>query len=448
MSPHSQLPTPNSSDDVRTDFVAFWLERGARLQPSSSLIPHNDPTVLLTTAGMQQFVPYFLGRQRSPHSRYVSVQKCCRTSDIDEVGDRSHLTFFEMLGNFCIGHYFKAEVIPWALEFATSTLGLDQQRLWITIHDSDDEAHADWLEAGIPQERIKRFGDEHNWWGPPGRSGPCGPNSELYYEQGRGFGCGFPEDPPDCDCGRLEFWNLVFMQYNQDEHGVRTLLPKKNVDTGMGIERAAVVAFGLESIYDTDLFQPIIRAAERIAHVTYGREWETDYALRVLADHARAMTFLVLDGVIPGNGGREYVLRRVVRRAIRYGRRLGVQRPFVADLVDAVVERMRPHYPDLERESRRIKDILTTEEELFARTLQAGSAQIQRLVAEARGRGDQRISGERAFDLYQTFGFPVELTEEILREEGLELDRDGYESALEQERERARAASRFAASVQ
>ena len=240
-----------SSDEIRAAFIQFWRERGGHLQPSSSLIPHNDPTVLLTTAGMQQFVPYFLGRERPPHTRYVSVQKCFRTSDIDEVGDRSHLTFFEMLGNFSMGDYFKAEVIPWALEFSTRHMGLEQDRLWITIHDMDDEANEIWLKAGIPQDRIKRFGDEHNWWGPPGKTGPCGPNSELYYEQGRGFGCGFPEDPPECDCGRLEFWNLVFMQFNQDENGVRTLLPKKNVDTGMGIERAAVVTFGLESIYDT-----------------------------------------------------------------------------------------------------------------------------------------------------------------------------------------------------
>ena len=432
-----------TSDDIRAEFIEFWQARGSQLQSSSSLIPHNDPTVLLTTAGMQQFVPYFLGRERPPHTRYVSVQKCFRTSDIEEVGDRSHLTFFEMLGNFSLGDYFKAEVIPWALEFSTRHMGLEQERLWITIHDSDDEANELWLKAGIPQERIKRFGDEHNWWGPPGKTGPCGPNSELYYEQGRGFGCGFPEDPPDCDCGRLEFWNLVFMQYNQDEHGVRTLLPQKNVDTGMGIERAAVVAFGLESIYDTDLFQPIIRAAERIAKVKYGSDWDADYALRVLADHARATTFLVLDGVIPGNGGREYVLRRIARRAIRYGRRLGIERSFLADLVDAVVERMGPHYPELQTEARRIKHVLGDEEELFDRTLQAGSAQIERLMSEARVRGDHRISGERAFDLYQTYGFPVELTEEMLREQGLELDREGYEAALEVERERARARSRF-----
>jgi alanyl-tRNA synthetase len=428
-----------SSDQIRADFIAFWLEMGSHLQLSSSLIPYNDPTVLLTTAGMQQFVPYFLGKERPPHTRYVSVQKCFRTSDIDEVGDRSHLTFFEMLGNFSIGDYFKKEVIPWALEFSTRHLGLDQERLWITIHETDDEANEIWLKAGIPQERIKRFGDEHNWWGPPGKSGPCGPNSELYYEQGPGFGCGFPEDPPDCDCGRLEFWNLVFMQYNQDENGVRTLLPKKNVDTGMGLERATVVANGLQSIYDTDLFQPIIAAAERIAGVTYGGgDSDVDYALRVLADHARGMTFLVLDGVVPGTGGREYVLRRIVRRAINYGQRLNINRPFLGDLVDAVVERMGQAYPDLVSNAARIKGVIASEEELFSRTLKAGTAQLERMIAEG-----AQISGRQVFDLYQTYGFPVELTEEILRAANMSFDRAEYEAALAEERERARGATQF-----
>jgi alanyl-tRNA synthetase len=446
-----------SSDEIRAAFIEFWRAKGSHLQPSSSLIPYNDPTVLLTTAGMQQFVPFFLGKERSPYARYVSVQKCFRTSDIDEVGDRSHLTFFEMLGNFSVGDYFKNQVIPWSLEFSTQYLGLEQDRVWITIHETDEEAEQIWLEAGIPQHRIKRFGDAENWWGPPGSSGPCGPNSELYYAQGSGFGCGFPGDPPDCDCGRLEFWNLVFMQFNQDEHRVRTPLPRKNVDTGMGIERATVVTLGLKSIYDTDLFQPIVAAASKIAGVAYGIDWDVDYALRVLADHARAMTFLVLDGVVPGTGGRDYVLRRVVRRAVRYGRRLGIDRPFVAQLVDAVVERMGAHYPDLERESRRIRDVLAAEEELFARTLQSGSTHLERLISEARRASTELdhahthptpteapiVSGQAAFDLYQTYGFPVELTEEILREQGIELDRQGYEEALGAERERARAAARF-----
>ena len=251
-----------SSDEIRRAFVAFWQARDSRLVPSSSLIPDNDPTVLLTTAGMQQFVPFFLGTKQPEHRRLVSVQKCFRTSDIDEVGDRSHLTFFEMLGNFSIGDYFKEAVIPWSLEFSTQQLGLEKDRIWITIHETDDEAEGIWRQAGIPAQRIFRFGDEHNWWGPPGKTGPCGPNTELYYEQGPGFGCGFPEDPPNCDCGRLEYWNLVLMQFVQDENKERRPLPQPNVDTGMGMERASVVVNGLSSIYDTDLFQPIIAAIE------------------------------------------------------------------------------------------------------------------------------------------------------------------------------------------
>jgi alanyl-tRNA synthetase len=430
--------SPPSSDAIRAAFIDFWQSKGSHLQPSSSLIPHNDPTVLLTTAGMQQFVPYFLGKERSPYPRYVSVQKCFRTSDIDEVGDRSHLTFFEMLGNFSVGDYFKKEVIPWALEFATTVMGLEQDRIWITIHETDDEANRIWLAAGVPQDRIKRFGDRDNWWGPPGKSGPCGPNSELYYAQ-PGYACGFPGDPDGCDCGRLEFWNLVFMQYNQDEQGARTLLPQPNVDTGMGMERATVVTQGLESLYDTDLFRPVIEDAESIAGVTYGTNHDIDYALRVLADHARAMTFLVLDGVVPGQGDRDYVLRRIVRRAIRYGRQLGIERAFLGELVDAVVQRMGEHYADLVRESARIKQVLAAEEELFSRTLQAGSVQVDRLIAEAGA--SSKVGGRDVFDLYQTYGFPPELTDEILREAGLTFDRAEFDAALEAERQRARQAA-------
>ncbi len=434
---------PRSSDELRAAFVKFWQDKSSHLQPSSSLIPYNDPTVLLTTAGMQQFVPFFLGRETAPHKRYVSVQKCFRTSDIDEVGDRSHLTFFEMLGNFSIGDYFKEEVIPWSLEFSTQHLGLEQDKIWITIHETDDEAEQIWLRTGIPQERIKRLGDEDNWWGPPGKTGPCGPNTELYYWQGAGFGCGYPGDPPGCDCGRLEYWNLVFMQFFQDENGVRTPLPKKNVDTGMGLERAAVVTFGLHTIYDTDLFQPIQQAAARIADARYGKDEATDYALRVLTDHARGMTFLVLDGVVPGTGGREYVLRRLIRRAIIFGRRLGIDRPFLPELADAVIQRMAEHHPQLNTDQGRIKQVLANEEELFGRTLQSGSARLAQIVSDAHAASSSVIPGHLVFDLYQTYGFPLELSEEMLREQGITFERTEYDAALEEERQRARSAARF-----
>jgi alanyl-tRNA synthetase len=434
---------PRSSDEIRSAFVRFWEERGHHKVSSASLIPHNDPTVLLTTAGMQQFVPYFLGKQRPPHPRLVSVQKCFRTSDIDEVGDPRHLTFFEMMGNFSVGDYFKAEVIPWALEFVTRHLDLPRERLWITVHETDDEAERIWLAQGMPADRIKRLGDEHNWWGPPGKSGPCGPDSEIYFEQGPGYGCGFPEDPPDCDCGRLEFWNLVFMQYFQDEQGVRTALPRKNVDTGIGIERTSALVQKSRSVYETDLFLPIIEAGAGIAGVRCGQDPEVDRALRVLADHGRGMTFLVADGVVPGTGERDYVLRKIIRRAIRFGRRLGIEEPFLGRIVNAVIDRMADHYSDLRREQARIRQVVENEEELFNRTLRAGTAQLERIVADTRARGLTQVPGEEVFNLYQTFGFPKELTEEALHEIGLSFDQAGYDSAFQQERERARAGTAF-----
>ncbi|MBI2756598.1 MAG: alanine--tRNA ligase [Chloroflexi bacterium] len=435
---------PLTSDQIRAAFLEFWKERGSQVIPSSSLIPHNDPTVLLTTAGMQQFVPYFLGQQAPPSPRMTSVQKCFRTVDIDEVGDPRHLTFFEMMGNFSVGEYFKAEVIPWAYELVTQKLAFPAERLWITVHETDDEAEAIWLLVGVPPGRIVRLGDEHNWWGPPGKTGPCGPDSEIYFQQDPGHGCGFPEDPPDCDCGRLEFWNLVFMQYFQDERGVRTPLPRKNVDTGIGLERTTALAQGTPSVYETDLFLPIMQAAAEIAGTRYGADPTTDFALRVLGDHGRGLTFLVADGVVPGTGGREYVLRRIMRRAIRYGRMLGITRPFLGGLVDTVGERMGEHYPVLRTDRARIRQIVDQEEELFTRTLRAGLTQIERLVAETRARGTSQVAGERVFDLYQTHGFPPELTEEVLHEQGLHFAWDEYRVALDQERRRAQAASAFA----
>ena len=432
-----------SSDDIRAAFVRFWEERGHHNRRSSSLIPHNDPTVLLTTAGMQQFVPFFLGKQQPPHLRFVSVQKCFRTSDIDEVGDPRHLTFFEMMGNFSVGDYFKAEVIPWALEFVTRRLDLPREHLWITVHETDDEAEQIWLAQGIPPDRIKRLGDEHNWWGPPGKSGPCGPDSEIYYEQGSGYGCGFPEDPPNCDCGRLEFWNLVFMEFFQDEQGVRTPLPRKNVDTGIGIERTSALVQGTRSVYETDLFMPIMEAGAGIAGVQYGNDPEIDRSLRVLADHGRGMTFLVADGVVPGTGARDYVLRKIIRRAIRFGQRLGIEGPFLGRIVNAVIDRMAVHYPELRQEEARIRQVVENEEELFNRTLRAGTAQLERIIAEARARGVTHVPGERVFDLYQTFGFPPELSEEALREEGLSFDRAKFDKVFQQEQERARAGTKF-----
>ncbi len=434
---------PTSSDAIRAAFVKYWQDRDSLLRPSSSLVPSDDPTVLLTTAGMQQFVPFFLGKKRPPARRLTSVQKCFRTVDIDEVGDPSHLTFFEMLGNFSVNDYFKKEVIPWALDFLAKDMAIPRERLWVTVHLTDDVAETIWLQAGIPKERITRLGDEHNWWGPPGKSGPCGPDSEIYYQQDPGHGCGFPEDPPGCDCGRLEVWNLVFMEYFQDEQGVRTKLPRPNVDTGMGLERLTAVLNGLPSVYETDLFMPIIQAGASIAGVAYGNDPKIDYALRVLADHGRGMTFLIADGVVPGTGGREYVLRRIMRRAVRFGRRLGIEEPLLGRIADAVIERMSPHYPELANKQTGIRQVVENEEELFGRTLRSGTAQLERLIDEARARAERELPGERVFDLYQTFGFPPELTEEALREQGMSLDWAGYHAALEQERTQGQRVSKF-----
>src|SRR5918998_4438802 len=339
-------PQPRTSDDVRRAFLDFFAERGHVEQPSSSLVPYNDPSVLLTTAGMQQMIPYMLGREQPPAIRMTSVQKCFRTVDIDEVGNPRNLTFFEMLGNFSIGDYFKELAIPWAWEFVIEWLQLPPERVHVTIHPTDDEARQIWLEIGFPAERITEL--EDNWWGPPGAEGPCGPDSELYYDQGPEVGCGEAGCAPGCDCDRyLEFWNLVFMQFYQDRSGHRTPLPKTNIDTGSGLERVTAIIQNVRTVYETDLFLPVIEKVEEIAGKRFGTDSEIDYALRVIADHGRGMTFLAADGVTPGNEGRGYVMRRIIRRAVRYGRTLGVDRPFLEQIVERVIDRMHPWHPDL-----------------------------------------------------------------------------------------------------
>ncbi|HEY8476627.1 MAG TPA: alanine--tRNA ligase, partial [Chloroflexota bacterium] len=434
---------PVTSEEIRRAWLDFFKGKGHLEMPSSSLVPHDDPTVLLTTAGMQQMIPFMLGREQPPRRRLVSIQKCFRTTDIDSVGNLRNLTFFEMLGNFSIGDYFKAEAIAWAWEFVLDWLKLPADRLWITVHPTDDEAVDLWLRTGVPRERIVPL--EENWWGPPGLSGPCGPDSELYLDRGEALGCGRPDCKPGCDCERfLEFWNLVFMQYYQDEHGHRTPLAQKNIDTGAGLERLSAIMQECRSVYETDLFRPIVAGVERLTGLTYGASPEQDFGLRVLADHGRGMTFLVGDGVVPSNEGRGYVLRRIVRRAVRYGRLLGLDRPFLTHIVDLVIDRMGKVYPSLIADRERIRQTVATEEERFAATLQAGLALLERWTAEARDRGERSLSGELVFKLYDTYGFPKELTAEILRERGLTFDEDEYRRAMEEQRARSRAAGRFA----
>lgn len=432
------------SGEIRRAFIEFFAERGHVQVPSSSLIP-SDPTVLLTTAGMQQMVPYFLGLERPPHTRLTSIQKCFRTVDIDEVGDESHLTFFEMLGNFSIGDYFKAEAISWAWEFLTKWLAIPGERWYPTVHPDDAFSYQYWRYViGVPSERITKL--EDNWWGPVGVTGPNGPDSEIHYDRGEHYGCGLPTCRPDCDCGRfLETWNLVFMEFYKEADGTQRPLPRKNIDTGMGLERIALILQGVNSVFETDLFYPILNEAATIAGVRYKENERVDRSLRVIADHARAVTFLIADGVFPSNEGRGYVLRRVLRRAVRHGRLLGIERSFLGQLADIVIELFAPYYPNLLEQRERIQHVVQREENRFQRTLTAGLNRFEAFIEELAQSNQRVIPGEEAFRLYDTFGFPLELTQELARERGLMVDQEGFQRALERQRALSRVSvGRFA----
>ncbi|MDH5696630.1 MAG: alanine--tRNA ligase, partial [Dehalococcoidia bacterium] len=435
-----------TGDEIRAAFLSFFEEKGHKIIPSSSLIPRGDPTLLLTTAGMVQFKPYFLGEASPPSPRLASCQKSFRTTDIEVVGDPSHLTFFEMLGNFSIGDYFKQEAISWAWEFVTQRLGLPPQRLWATIFLDDDEAFRYWQEAGVAEERIWRFGEEDNFWGPAGDSGPCGPCSEVHYDFGEEFGCGKPSCGPNCDCGRFsEIWNLVFTQYNQDKEGHRTPLPKTNIDTGLGLERTAAVMQGKTSVYETDLFAPLIECISQLAGKKYGSDEALDNAMRVIAEHSRGIAFLIADGVIPGNEGRGYVLRRVLRRTSLFGRRLGLDKPFLAETAKVTIEQMGHIYPEIVQRRDFIIEVIGLEEARFGETLSTGLELLDGVMEEAASKRRKKISGVQAFKLYDTYGFPVELTTEIATDRGFSVDLDGFEGEMEKQRERARAAHPFEA---
>ena len=434
-----------SGDEIRSRYLRFFEENGHTPVSSSSLIPRNDPTVLLTTAGMQQMIPYFLGQEVPPSYLLTSVQKCFRTTDIDSVGDASHLTFFEMLGNFSVGRYFKREAIGFAWKLLTEVYRLPADRLHPTVHPDDDEAPALWTEiTGIPDNGITRLSD--NWWGPPGASGPCGPDSEIYYDRGAELSCGQPDCAPGCDrCARyLEIWNLVFMQFYQDAEGHRTPLKQRNIDTGMGLERLAMVLQGKESVFDTDLFRPIIDTFAKLAGTTYGHDAGHDRSLRVIADHARALVFLAADGVQPDNTGRGHIFRRVLRRAVRHGKLLGLDHPFLAHAAESVIELMSGHYQELANRRQDIITVIAIEEQKFSQTLTVGLQLLTRELDELAQRGDQELSGQVAFKLYDTHGFPVELTEEVARERGFTIDRAGFEDAMQRQQEQARSLDAFA----
>jgi alanyl-tRNA synthetase len=432
--------------ELRKLFLDYFVEQGHLLVPSSSLVPFKDPSVLLTTAGMQQFKPYFLGLAEPPSTRMVSVQKCFRTSDIDKVGlTARHCTFFEMLGNFSIGDYFKADAVRFAWEFSVDYLELEPGLIWISYFegdeaiDADEEAVALWTSLGVPRERMVGLPRSANFWGPVGKTGPCGPCSELYYDRGREHGCDDPGCRPGCDCDRfVEFWNLVFTGYNMDEKGQLTALPARSIDTGMGLERVAALKQRVPSVFLTDAFRPLVELGEELSGKPCGNDRGTDIALRVLADHSRAIAFLVADGVNPGNEGRGYVLRRIIRRAARFSRSVEVKPPFLRLFVERVVDMMGAAYPELRERRQSILRVAQSEEERFNRTLDQGLGLVEEAIVKARSEGTNVFPGSTAFVLHDTYGFPVEVTREILEERGFTLDNGGFETAMEGQRKRAR----------
>ncbi len=436
--------TELTGDEIRSKYLSYFEEKGHQVIASSSLIPHGDPTLLLTTAGMVQLKPYFMGLAKPPHSRLTSCQKCFRTTDIESVGDATHLTFFEMLGNFSVGDYFKAGAIDFAWEFITIRLGIHEERLWITVYLDDDEAIQLWRDKGVPSERIVRLGHEDNFWGPAGDSGPCGPCSEIHYDFGEAAGCGKADCNPSCKCGRFcEIWNLVFMQYNQDRQGERAALPKPNIDTGMGLERITAIMQGENTVYKTDIFQPLLKRAAELTGKIYGQNEEDDRSMRVVSEHGRAVSFLIADGVLPSNEGRGYVLRRLLRRGVLFGRRLGLDKPFLVKMAAAAISQKGGTYPELLKRRDFILDVVRNEEDKFAGTLSTGLELLEEIMRRDESKLRMRITGESAFKLYDTFGFPVEITREIATSRGFDVDLEGFEKEMGKQRERARSANKF-----
>jgi len=432
-----------TGDELRKKYLIFFEQKGHMVIPSSSLIPHGDPTLLLTSAGMVQFKPYFTGEAVPPSPRLTSCQKCFRTTDIGSVGNFKHLTFFEMLGNFSIGDYFKKEAIAWAWEFVLEWLKIPKEKLWITIFLDDDESFRYWRDIDVSAERIMRCGERDNFWGPAGETGPCGPCSEIHYDFGEQYSCG-PDCSPSCGCGRfLEIWNLVFTEYYQDAQKKRTPLPRKNIDTGMGLERTATVIQGKRSFYDTDLFVPIVQKVSQLTGRKYGENEKADRAIRIVAEHGRAVTFLIADGVVPSNEGRGYVLRRILRRAALFGRTLGLDKPFLGEVAKEVVAGMGHVYPELVTRRDPVLKVIGTEEARFGETLSTGLNLLNQIMGQAKAKADKKISGEEIFKLYDTYGFPAELTAEMAADSDLSIDLDGFEAEMERQRERARAAHKF-----
>ena len=426
-------------NELRKMFLDFFESKGHLIMNSFSLVPHNDNSLLLINAGMAPLKPYFTGQEIPPRRRVATCQKCIRTGDIENVGKTArHGTFFEMLGNFSFGDYFKKEAIAWSWEFLTETVGLDPDRLYPSVYLDDDEAFDIWRDdVGIAPERIFRFGKEDNFW--EHGAGPCGPCSEIYYDRGEKYGCGKPDCTVGCDCDRyIEVWNNVFTQFENDGHNNYTTLQNKNIDTGMGLERLAVVVQEVDSIFDVDTIRSLRDKVCEMAGKTYHTDYEDDVSIRLITDHIRSATFMISDGITPSNEGRGYVLRRIIRRAARHGRLLGIEGKFLAELSKTVIEGSKDGYPELFEKRELIFKVLTQEENSFNKTIDQGLKILDELEAKMVSEGSKELSGEDAFKLYDTYGFPLDLTREILEEKGFSIDEDGFKALMEEQRVKAR----------
>ena len=430
-----------SLNDLREKYLAFFESKGHLRLPSYSLIPNNDKSLLLINSGMAPMKKFFTGEEQPPRNRVCTCQKCIRTPDLERVGHTArHGTYFEMLGNFSFGDYFKDEAIPWAWEFLTETLEIPADLLWPSVYEHDDEAYALWRDKiGVPEEHIVKLGKADNFW--EHGSGPCGPCSEIYFDRGLKWGCGSPDCKPGCDCDRfMEIWNNVFSQFNNDGKGNYTELAQKNIDTGMGLERLACVMQGVGNLFEVDTVRALLDRVCEISGKTYGAEWATDVSIRVITDHVRSATFMISDGVIPSNEGRGYVLRRIIRRACRHGKLLGINGMFLRGLCEIVIAQNQDAYPELKTKYDYVLKVMTLEEERFNATIDAGLGILSGIVADAKEKGEKVISGADAFKLYDTFGFPVDLTREIAEEAGLTIDEDAFKALMDEQKQRARAA--------
>jgi alanyl-tRNA synthetase len=437
-----------TGNDIRKRFLDYFEKHGHRVVRSSSLVPHDDPTLLFTNAGMVQFKRTFMGEENRDYLRAVTSQKCVRAggkhNDLENVGYTArHHTFFEMLGNFSFGDYFKEKAIEFAWDLLTNGYGLPADRLWTSVYLDDDEAYDLWnRRIGVPAERMVRLGKKDNFWA-MGDTGPCGPCSEIHLDRGQAFGCGRHDCSVDCDCDRfLEIWNLVFMQYNQDGSAM-VPLPKPSIDTGMGLERLASILQDVPTNFDTDLIRPIIRRVEELSERKYGLDATTDVAMKVIADHSRAAAFLIGDGVLPSNEGRGYVLRRIMRRAIRYGRNIGLSRPFLHQTAESVFDIMRSAYPELAESAAFIRNVIVNEEKRFIETLDTGLKLLNESLADLKAGGKNEIPGDLIFKLYDTFGFPVDIVQDVVRDTGMRVDVKGFETHMEAQRTRSRSKTAF-----